>query len=98
MQKAIPPSAWMIALDERGKQFTSPAFAETLAQYRDMGQGDVAFVIGGADGLPPAFAAQADQRISLGTMVWPHMLVRVMLCEQLYRAATILAGRPYHRA
>ena len=58
----------------------------------------MAFVIGGADGIDPALRAEADMALSFGQMVWPHMLVRVMLCEQLYRAAAILAGSPYHRA
>ena len=77
---------------------TSPDFAAQLGRWRDDGRQDVAFVIGGADGIDPALRARADLAISFGAMVWPHMLVRVMLAEQLYRAATILAGGPYHRA
>ena len=77
---------------------SSPDLAAHLAQWRDAGRQDAAFVIGGADGLDPALRARADLSISFGAMVWPHMLVRVMLAEQLYRAATILAGSPYHRA
>ncbi|MFM7446221.1 MAG: 23S rRNA (pseudouridine(1915)-N(3))-methyltransferase RlmH, partial [Tabrizicola sp.] len=76
----------------------SPEFAAQLGKWRDSGRQDAAFVIGGADGLDPAFRAKADLVISFGAMVWPHMLVRVMLAEQLYRAATILSGSPYHRA
>ena len=98
LARAIPDGAVVAALDERGKAMTSPAFAELLAQRRDDGAGDVAFVIGGADGIDPDLRAKADVSISLGKMVWPHMLVRVMLAEQLYRAATILAGTPYHRS
>ena len=95
--RAIPPGAALVVMDERGAQLTSPDFAHRLAGWRDAGR-DVAFVIGGADGLDPALRERAELAISLGRMVWPHMLVRVMLTEQLYRAATILAGTPYHRA
>jgi 23S rRNA (pseudouridine1915-N3)-methyltransferase len=96
LEKALQPGAFLIALDERGEQLTSPEFATLLARQRDAAR-DVAIVIGGADGIDPALRARADQLISFGRMVWPHMLVRVMLAEQLYRAATILAGSPYHR-
>jgi 23S rRNA (pseudouridine1915-N3)-methyltransferase len=75
---------------------TSPVFATWLSGWRDQGR-DVAFVIGGADGIDPGLRARADRALSFGRMVWPHMLVRVMLTEQLYRAATILSGAPYHR-
>ena len=98
LRKAIPQGARIIALDERGKTLTSPDFADLLARWRDEGASDAAFLIGGADGLEPGLRAEADQRLSFGTMVWPHMLVRVMLAEQLYRATQILAGTPYHRA
>ena len=98
LARAIPDGAVVAALDERGRAMTSPEFAELLAQRRDDGAGDMAFVIGGADGIDPDLRAKADVSISLGKMVWPHMLVRVMLAEQLYRAATILAGTPYHRS
>lgn len=98
LQKAVPSGALICALDERGKTPTSPEFAHWLARWRDAGHSDVAFVIGGADGLDQGLVARADARLSLGRMVWPHMLVRVMLAEQLYRAASILAGSPYHRA
>ena len=77
---------------------SSPDFADLLARWRDDGTRDAAFVIGGADGLDPTLRAEADIALSFGRMVWPHMLARVMLCEQLYRAASILAGAPYHRA
>ena len=77
---------------------SSPDFAEMLARWRDDGRQDAAFVIGGADGIAPALRAKADFSLSFGAMVWPHLLVRVMLAEQLYRAASILAGAPYHRA
>ena len=76
----------------------SPQFANHLARWRDDGRGDLALLIGGADGLDAELVAGADLSLSLGRMVWPHMLARVMLAEQLYRAASILAGAPYHRA
>lgn len=98
LEKALPSGARIIALDERGKLMTSPDFAATLARLRDDGCSDLAFLIGGADGLAPELRARADLSLSFGKMVWPHMLARVMLTEQLYRAATILAGSPYHRA
>ncbi len=97
LRRAIPQGAVTLALDERGKPMTSPDFATRLADWRDQGRGDLALLIGGADGLDPSLRDQADALLSFGAMVWPHMLVRVMLSEQLYRAATILAGTPYHR-
>ena len=97
LSRAVPAGAMLVTLDERGKVLSSPEFAAELAKWRDGGRQDLAFVIGGADGIAPALRARADFSISFGRMVWPHMLVRVMLAEQLYRAATILAGLPYHR-
>ncbi len=96
--RVLPEGALVCALDERGEALGSPEFAARLAGWRDAGRGAVAFLIGGADGLDPSLVARADARLSLGRMVWPHMLARVMLAEQLYRAASILAGGPYHRA
>jgi len=96
--RAIPAGALLAVLDERGRAMQSPDFAAQLARWRDAGRQDVAFVIGGADGIDPALRARADFALSFGAMVWPHMLVRVMLAEQLYRAATILGGGPYHRS
>jgi len=98
LDKAIPTGALVCLLDERGRTMTSPDFAQQLARWRDAGRQDLAFAIGGADGLDPGFRERADFALSFGAMVWPHMLVRVMLAEQLYRAASILAGTPYHRA
>lgn len=95
--RAIPAGALLVTMDERGRVMSSPDFADVLARWRDAGRQDVAFVIGGADGIAPSLRARADFSVSFGAMVWPHMLVRVMLAEQLYRAATILAGSPYHR-
>jgi 23S rRNA (pseudouridine1915-N3)-methyltransferase len=97
LARTLPDGATLCVLDERGKVMSSPEFSLTLAQWRDAGWQDAAFVIGGADGVDPVLRARADLVISFGRMVWPHMLVRVMLAEQLYRAATILAGSPYHR-
>ncbi len=97
LRKAIPAGAVVCVLDERGRQMTSPDFAAKLADWRDQGRQDLALVIGGADGIDAALRKDADIALSLGKMVWPHMLARVMLTEQLYRAATILAGTPYHR-
>lgn len=97
LRRAIPAGAVLCTLDERGKLMSSPEFAQKLASFRDDGRQDIAFVIGGADGIDPALRAQADFSVSFGKMVWPHMLARLMLSEQLYRAATILAGSPYHR-
>lgn len=97
LRKAIPKGAVTCALDERGKVMTSPQFADQIGQWRDAGRSDVAFVIGGADGIAKDLRAEAETRLSFGSMVWPHMLARVMLSEQLYRAASILAGMPYHR-
>jgi len=98
LRRAVPDGAIVVCLDERGRQLTSPQFADRLAEWRDAGRRDAAFLIGGADGLDPALVARADLVLSLGRMVWPHLLARAMLAEQLYRAACILAGSPYHRA
>ena len=97
LERAVPKGAKLCILAERGQLMTSPEFANQLGQWRDQGVGDVAFVVGGADGIDPSFRAKADFAISFGKMVWPHMMVRAMLCEQLYRASSILAGGPYHR-
>jgi 23S rRNA (pseudouridine1915-N3)-methyltransferase len=98
LARAVPEGALLVVLDERGRVMPSPDFAGQMASWRDAGRQDLAFVIGGADGIDPALRARADFALSFGAMVWPHMLVRVMLAEQLYRAATILTGGPYHRA
>ena len=98
LRRAIPPKSVICAMDERGAQLSSPQFAQKIANWRDTGCPDLAFVIGGADGIDPSLRSAADFALSFGKMVWPHMLVRVMLAEQLYRSASILAGGPYHRA
>lgn len=97
LMRSIPAAATVVALDERGLELTSQAFADRLATWRDDGVAEVAFVIGGADGLAPALTRRAALTLAFGRMTWPHRLVRVMLLEQIYRASTILAGHPYHR-
>ena len=95
---ALPPGARLVALDERGAAWSSRVeLADRLRDWRDAGTGAVAFAIGGADGLGTAVIERADAVLSLGSMTWPHLLVRGMLLEQLYRAQQILAGHPYHR-
>lgn len=84
-------------LDERGRTMSSPDFSKTLARARDDGVGRINFVIGGADGVSDAFRASATRLLSFGPMVWPHMLARVMLSEQIYRAVSIWGHSPYHR-
>jgi 23S rRNA (pseudouridine1915-N3)-methyltransferase len=95
---ALPPAALVVALDERGQTIDSMAFAARLGAWRDSGVADLAFVIGGADGLDQSVRDRAALLVSFGKMTWPHMLVRALLAEQLYRAQAILAGHPYHRA
>ena len=98
LSRALPAGALIVTLDERGRAMTSPEFAAEMAAARDQGRQELALVIGGADGIAPELRARADWSLSFGKMVWPHMLVRVMMSEQIYRAATILSGSPYHRA
>jgi 23S rRNA (pseudouridine1915-N3)-methyltransferase len=93
---AVPKGATVIALDGRGKAFSSADFAKRLAAWQQDGV-DLAFVIGGAEGLGETVIEKAQLKLSLGAMTWPHLLVRGMLLEQLYRAQQILAGHPYHR-
>ncbi|MEP0709502.1 23S rRNA (pseudouridine(1915)-N(3))-methyltransferase RlmH [Parvibaculum sp.] len=95
---ATAKGATLVALDERGKTESSDAFARRLGTWRDTGIADIAFVIGGANGLAPDIREKAAHVMAFGAMTWPHMLARAMLAEQLYRAITILSGHPYHRA
>jgi 23S rRNA (pseudouridine1915-N3)-methyltransferase len=95
---AVPKGATIIVLDQRGKTLSSEDFATRLGLWQDEGVGDLAFIIGGAYGIDPAWRQRAALVLSLGAMTWPHVLARVMLAEQLYRAQSILAGHPYHRA
>jgi len=94
---AVPSSARLTALDQRGELLASEAFAARLAAWRDAGASELAFAIGGAHGLSEAVLAKAELVLSFGRLTWPHLLVRGLLAEQLYRAETILAGHPYHR-
>ncbi|MDR4306747.1 23S rRNA (pseudouridine(1915)-N(3))-methyltransferase RlmH [Chelatococcus sambhunathii] len=98
LKAALDPKLAVFALDENGKHLSSEAFAADIGRRRDDGAAGLAFVIGGADGLAEEFLATADRKIAFGAMTWPHQIVRVLLAEQLYRAATILAGHPYHRS
>lgn len=92
------PGAALILLDERGKNLSSEKLAETLAALRDEGRKALTVAIGGPDGHDPSLRDEATLLISFGAATWPHQMVRIMLAEQLYRAATILSGHPYHRA
>ena len=94
----IPEKYVLVALDERGQNVDSATFARHLGRWRDEGSANTIFTIGGADGLSPDLQRKAKLRIAFGSATWPHQMVRVMLLEQIYRAATILAGHPYHRA
>jgi 23S rRNA (pseudouridine1915-N3)-methyltransferase len=98
MTAAIPDKSILVALDERGDNLGSEAFAKHLGRWRDEAVANTVFAIGGADGLSPDLRRRAKLRIAFGSATWPHQMVRVMLLEQIYRAATILAGHPYHRA
>ena len=95
---AIPENSVLVTLDERGDNIDSQAFAQKLGQWRDQAIANTILVIGGADGLSPDLQGKAKIKVAFGAATWPHQMVRVMLLEQLYRAATILAGHPYHRA
>jgi len=94
---ALPHRARLIALDQRGAMWPSRGLAERLAAWRDQGVAELAFAIGGADGLGVEVLDRAETTLSLGPMTWPHLLARSLLLEQLYRAQQILAGHPYHR-
>lgn len=96
--EAVAAGGALFLLDETGKDLSSEAFAAKLGQLRDGGTRQLILAIGGADGHDPELRARAVLTMSLGLMTWPHQLVRIMLAEQLYRAATILSGHPYHRA
>lgn len=95
---AIPAQAVVVALDERGRSLGSEEFAARLGRWRDDGTADLAFLIGGADGHGDAVRSRADLLLCLGAMTWPHMLVRALVAEQVWRAQAILSGHPYHRA
>lgn len=97
IERALPPGAARVALDERGREFGTAAFAKWLEAQRRDGR-DPAFLVGGADGLAPRLKDRAALLLRLSAMTLPHGLARVLLAEQLYRAASILGGHPYHRA
>ncbi len=95
---AVPRGGYLVALDETGRTQDSEAFARRLGDLRDRGVRDLVFAIGGADGLHQSVKNAADFVLSLGPMTWPHLLVRGLIAEQIFRAQSILAGHPYHRA
>lgn len=94
--KALPEKAFVVALDERGETLSSPEFAKKLSKWGQAAP-EIVFLIGGADGFDNAVREKAKYLLSFGKQTWPHMLVRVMLLEQVYRAQQIIAGHPYHR-
>jgi 23S rRNA (pseudouridine1915-N3)-methyltransferase len=94
----IPEGAQVVLLDAKGKGMTSEDFAEMIGALRDAGTKNLVFVIGGPDGLGPLPKIRPGRSLAFGPQTWPHLMVRAMLAEQLYRAITILAGHPYHRA
>lgn len=95
--QAIDPDSVVIGMDERGASLSSPEFAKILENYRHEGIKSLTFLIGGADGFSDAVRNRCQRLISFGHMTWPHLLVRGLLVEQLYRAQQILIGHPYHR-
>jgi 23S rRNA (pseudouridine1915-N3)-methyltransferase len=98
LRAALPKAGRVICLEERGELIDSEAFANLLQDGADTAVPRTTFVIGGPDGLARSFTATADRSLSFGRLTWPHQMVRILLAEQLYRAMTILAGHPYHRA
>ena len=96
--RALTARVPLILLDERGKSITSEIFAADMGRSRDAGAPALVLALGGPDGFDPALRAQAAQVLAFGAMTWPHQLARIMAAEQIYRAITILAGHPYHRA
>jgi len=95
---ALGPRTRTVLLDERGKQLTSEELAALIGRWRDDGVREARFMIGAADGHDDAARTGADLLLAFGAATWPHLMVRAMLAEQLYRATSILAGHPYHRA
>ncbi|MBZ0218052.1 MAG: 23S rRNA (pseudouridine(1915)-N(3))-methyltransferase RlmH [Fimbriimonadaceae bacterium] len=95
--QAIPAGSFVVALDENGRNLTSRALSERFTNWRDAGHPAICFLIGGPDGLDSAVTGKADMTLSFGAATWPHLLVRAMLAEQLYRVTTLLLGHPYHR-
>ena len=97
LAKAIPEGAFVVAMEVNGERLTSVELSQRLERWGARGKGLVAFVIGGAEGIPEALSKRADMRLSLSTFTFPHRLARVMLFEQLYRSMTLLRGEPYAR-
>ncbi|MEK7802705.1 MAG: 23S rRNA (pseudouridine(1915)-N(3))-methyltransferase RlmH [Pseudomonadota bacterium] len=93
----IDPHSFVIVLDERGDGLRSLDFSDTLRKIRDTGEEKLTFLIGGADGFTDEIRSKANMLLSFGQQTWPHMMVRVMMLEQIYRAQQIMAGHPYHR-
>ena len=96
INEKLNPNAAVIVMDERGKSISSRDFASKIDQWQ-IAHGNIQFVIGGADGLSDEIRKKASMLMSFGAQTWPHMMARVMLVEQIYRAQQILAGHPYHR-
>jgi 23S rRNA (pseudouridine1915-N3)-methyltransferase len=95
--KRLPHSTIKVLLDEKGKNVSSKFFSDILCSHRDNGISEIIFFVGGAEGVPESLKNKFDEVISFGKMVWPHLFVRIMLMEQVYRASTIIAGLPYHK-
>lgn len=94
---AVPKEATVVLMDERGKDLSSRELSAQMTKWQDSGVRDLVFIIGGADGLTDEVRARGQFTLGLGHKTWPHMLARVMLLEQIYRAQQIAAGHPYHR-
>jgi len=97
LARVLPENAVIVVLDEHGRAVSSLDLAGMIGRWRDQGKEAAVFIIGGADGLADSVVRRADLQIAFGAATWPHQLVRIMLLEQLYRCATILARHPYHR-
>ena len=93
----VPEGALLIAMDQNGDSLSSAEFAEKINDWQNQGIRNLAVVIGGSNGLDSTILNKANKKIALGKMTWPHMLARVMLLEQLYRAQSILGNHPYHK-
>jgi len=97
LREILPASSCLVLLDERGKDLSSPQLADWLGARRDSGKKAILFALGGPDGHAEATRSRADLLLSFGRATWPHQIARILLAEQLYRAATLLSGHPYHR-
>ena len=97
LANAVPTSAFLIALDKSGKSISSDSFARLFQDLRSENQREIAFVIGGTEGIDTSLLSQANLKLSMGAQTWPHLLARCMLLEQIYRVQSILTNHPYHR-